>query len=384
MFSGGDTKRTCQSFCVPSPVTDLPPDTLLIDDNTISGPGSESSSPDPLPHTELPDHLNQITEELGDNTAVRRAVQDNTEELVEIDQENADNEVVQQQLARTNSGKPVNFVAEQLGEERKKKMNELNGRLPRNRNYGEGEKLKLDTILSLDINEENEIIEENGDDSKNDTSSDSLEVEESRSSHGKKSSKLIGTPNEVRQSFKQKNIQDSTNLIVDSVKPQGRRVGTDVSLRRKKRNVSDNEDLSSANRASQPVTATCLEPGSEVRVRTQAGTVTLSEAYCDNCLTITNNCSYHIPLSPLMPDTQIAILFSGPVEQCRPSPSSVTAESVEGLMGDTFPVLVSVPAGDLVSEFSFRMSPGGQSGGACQSSSPATFLDINIRLYRVC
>ena len=92
-------------------MTSLPPDSVLIDDNTIS-------SQDPGGHTELPDHLNQITEELSDNTAVRRAVQDITEDLAETDPANADSEV-QQLLARQNSGKPVNFVAEQLGEERK-------------------------------------------------------------------------------------------------------------------------------------------------------------------------------------------------------------------------------------------------------------------------
>merc|ERR1719361_3208499 len=31
-----------------------------------------------------------------------------------------------------------------------------------------------------------------------------------------------------------------------------------------------------------------------------------------------NNCSYEIPLSEHMPDTQIAILFKVPVEQCQP------------------------------------------------------------------
>lgn len=354
-------------------MTSLPPDSVLIDDNTIS-------SQDPGGHTELPDHLNQITEELSDNTAVRRAVQDITEDLAETDPANADSEV-QQLLARTNSGKPVNFVAEQLGEERKIKLNELNGRLPRNRNYAEGDKIKLDQRLNLNINEENEIFEEDGEDSKNITNSDVMEVEESRSSHSKKSSKLIGTPNEVRQSFKQKNLsQDSTNVIVDSVKPQARRAGSEVSLRRKKRNVSDNEDLSSGNRASQPVTTSCLEARSEVRVRTRAGTVTLTEAYCQNCqTTVSNNCSYEIPLSKHMPDTQIAILFKVPVEQCQP-----TRHTVEGLTEDSYQVLVDVPAGQNVTQHTVRISPGSQSEELCGLTSPATFLEINLKLYRVC
>ena len=53
-------------------------------------------------------------------------------------------------------------------------------------------------------NEENEIIEDEGDDFKNITNLDTME--ESRSSHVKKPSKQTGTPNEVRQTLKQKDL----------------------------------------------------------------------------------------------------------------------------------------------------------------------------------
>ena len=144
-------------------MTSLPPDSVIIDDNTISAPGSDTTSPDLTEleegQTELPDHLNQILhtgseEEVEhDNTAVRREAE---VEPPPPPPGNADNELF---LSRQ---KTVNFVSEQLGEEREKKINELVGRLPRNRNYAETEtegedKVKPDQRLGQDVNEENEI-----------------------------------------------------------------------------------------------------------------------------------------------------------------------------------------------------------------------------------
>ena len=382
-----DGKRRCLSYCASSPVSEIPSDSVLIDDNRISAPGSDTTSPDlsglQEGQTELPDHLNQILhtgseEEVEqDNTAVRREAE---VEPPPPPPGNADNELF---LSRQ---KPVNFVSEQLGEEREKKINELVGRLPRNRNYAETEtegedKVKPDQRLGQDVNEENEILEEE-EESKNMTNPDT--VEESRSSHVKKPSKLTGTPNEVRQSFKQKDLsQDSANLIEDSVKPQGRRTGSEISLRRK-RNVSDNEDLSSANRASHPVTAACLEERAGLMVKTQAGVSSLTEAYCPECRSAGNNCSYNIPLSRHAPDTQIAVLFKVPVEQCSSSSSSsMNNQMVSG--PETVEILLDVPAGQNVTHHRFRISPGpAQTSSLCMMTSPATFVEINLSLYRVC
>ena len=380
--SCSDGKTSCESYCVSYPVSEFTSDSVLLDSNTISAPGSDTTS-----QTELPDHLNQILhsgseeqEEVGeqhDNTAVRREAE--VEPPAPPPPGNADNELF---LSRQ---KTVNFVAEQLGEEREKKINELVGRLPRNRNYAEtdteGEdKVKLDQRLSLDVAEENEILEEE-DESKNMTNLDT--VEESRSSQVKKPSKLTGTPNEVRQSFKQKDLtQDSTNIIEDSVKPQGRRAGSEISLRRK-RNVSDNEDLSSGNRASHPGTAVCLEERSEVRVKTQAGVVLLNEAYCHDCQSAGNNCSYNIPLSRHAPDTQVAVLFKVPVEQCTSSSSSINNQIMSA--PEAVEILLDVPVGQNVTHHRFRISPGpSQSSNLCMKTTPATFVEINLRLYRVC
>ena len=389
-----DGKTSCESYCVSSSLSELTSDSVLIDDNTISAPGSDTTSRDLTEpevvssgggQTELPDHLNQILhsgseEEVEhDNTAVRREAED---EPPSPPPGNADNELL---LSRQ---KTLNFVAEQLGEEREKKINELVGRLPRNRNYAEtgpegGGKVRPDQRLSLDVNEENEILEEE-EDSKNITNLDT--VEESRSSHVKKPSKLTGTPNEVRESFKQKDLsQDSTNLIEDSVKPQGRRAGSEISLRRK-RNVSDNEDLSSANRASHPVSAPCMEERAEVRVKTLAGVFSLTENYCQHCRSAGNNCSYNIPLSKYAPDTQVAILFKVPVEHCSSSSSSSTPSLNNDIVSapEAVEVLLDVPAGQNVTHHRFRISPGPQSSDLCIKTTPATFVEINLRLYRVC
>ena len=396
----GDGKGSCGSYCVSAPVSDLTSDSVLLDSNTISAPGSDTTS-----QTELPDHLNQILhsgseeqeeeqeeeeeevveEEQHDNTAVRREAEVEPGPPGPPPPGNADNELF------SSRQKTVNFLAEQLGEEREKKLSQLAGRLPRNRNYAqtdtEGEdKVKPDQRLSLDVSEENEILEEEEEDSKNMTNLHTLE--ESRSSHVKKPSKLTGTPNEVRESFKQKDLsQDSANLIEDSVKPQGRRAGSEISLRRK-RNVSDNEDLSSGNRASHSLTAVCLEERSEVRVKTQAGTFPLTEAHCHQCRSSGNNCSYNIPLSPHAPDTQVAVLFKVPVEQCSSpssssSPSSINNEIVSG--PEAVEILLDVPAGQSVTQHRFRISPGpAQSSNLCVKTTPATFVEINLRLYRVC
>lgn len=47
-------------------------------------------------------------------------------------------------------------------------------------------------------------------------------------------------------------------------------------------------------------------------------------------------------------------------------------------------VLLDVPAGQNVTHHRFRISPGPQSSDLCIKTTPATFVEINLRLYRVC
>merc|ERR1719510_1863481 len=120
---------------------------------------------------------------------------------------------------------------------------------------------------------------------------------------------------------------------------------------------------------------------SEVRVKTLAGVFPLTEAYCQQCRSVGNNCSYNIPLSKHAPDTQVAILFKVPVEQCSSS-SSINNNIVSA--PEAVEVLLDVPAGQNVSHHRFRLSPGPQSSNLCIKTTPATFVEINLRLYRLC
>ena len=230
----GDGKGSCGSYCVSAPVSDLTSDSVLLDSNTISAPGSDTTS-----QTELPDHLNQI---LHSGSEEQEEEQEEEEEVVEEVQHdstavrreaevepgppgppppgNADNELF------SSRQKTVNFLAEQLGEEREKKLSQLAGRLPRNRNYAqtdtEGEdKVKPDQRLSLDVSEENEILDSVEEDERAESELEETEGITSTSTHpltartSEDKDSLDGEESEVQRRFR--NIEEWNFSSVQTV-----------------------------------------------------------------------------------------------------------------------------------------------------------------------
>ena len=343
--------------------------------------------------------------EQTDITAVRRAVEDETngaENLIGDD--NADNDLVAQ---RSQSSKTRNFIAdprEEPGEENLKDANKIVDRLSRNqRNFEEAansdqsvdgdnnHERNSDDLNNVSLNE-NEIF--NDDESVNSTNDDTSEESRSGSGvgQGKKSINLLGTTNDLKSSRLKKPFKNSPNVIEDSVKPQHKNVADIVKNLRRKRNVP------SSNSVGDKEANICLEPLASVRVKTRSGEVNLTSEYCENC-SVTGNCSFSVPLSRYMPDTAIALVFTGPVTRYEVISPPIVCPGLNDInqrfaeqqptssLGDPEEdYQVSVEAHKL-SHYKFRMlreSSQGSLVDLCHETRLDKFVEFNFKFYRDC
>ena len=435
LLAAPDVLRECDTFCC-LPVYTLSgpgPEPAFSEniDNNISAPGAEEMTYNLAALSEqeeddsvIQDSLSNVLDVTGerqtseqtrllesdtseeaeqtDITAVRRAVEDDTNGAENLIQNNADTDLVAQ---RSQNSKTRNFIAdprEETGEESLKDANKIVDRLSRNqRNFEEAanndqsvdgdnnheRKNDLDTV-SLN---ENEIF--NDDESVNSTNENTSEESRSGSGvvQGKKSINLLGTTNDLKSSRLKKPFKNSPNIIEDSVKPQHKNVADIVKNLRRKRNVPSSNSLGDKE------ANICLEPLASVRVKTRSGEVNLTSDYCDNC-SVSGNCSFSVPLSRYMPDTAIALVFTAPVIQCevaapptvcpglndinqrfaeQPPPTSSLGEEDNQ---------VSVEAHKL-SHYKFRILRDSSQGSLvdlCHETRLDKFVEFNFKFYRDC
>ena len=335
--------------------------------------------------------------EQTDITAVRRAVEDNTNGAENLIQNNADTDLVAQ---RSQNSKTRNFIAdprEETGEESLKDANKIVDRLSRNqRNFEEaanndGDHERNNNLDTVSLNE-NEIF--NDDESDNSTNENTSEESRSGSGviQGKKSINLLGTTNDLKSSRLKKPFKNSPNIIEDSVKPQQHKNVADIvkNLRRK-RNVPSSNSLGDKE------TNICLEPLASVRVKTRSGEVNLTSEYCDNC-SMSGNCSFSVPLSRYMPDTNIALVFTAPVIQCEVSAPPTVCPGLNDInqrFAEQPPPAsslgeednqVSVEAHKL-SHYKFRILRDNSQGSLvdlCHETRLDKFVEFNFKFYRDC
>ena len=440
--SAPDVLRECESFCcVPSYTLSGPgPGPSFSDniDNNISAPGAEVMSYNLASLTEeqeeeeeevdsvIQDGLSNVLDVTGerqtseqtrlletdtseeaeqtDITAVRRAVEDDTNGAENLIDNNADNDLVAQ---RSQNSKTRNFIAdprEEAGEESLKDANKIVDRLSRNqRNFeeaanndqsvdGDNNHERNNDLNNVSLNE-NEIF--NDDESVNSTNDNTSEESRSGSGvgQGKKSINLLGTTNDLKSSRLKKPFKNSPNIIEDSVKPQHKSVADIVKNLRRKRNVP------STNSVGDKETNICLEPLASVRVRTRSGEVNLTSEYCDNC-SVSGNCSFSVPLSRYMPDTTIGLVFSAPVTRCEvvtpptvcPGLNDINQRFAEqppssSSLGDPeTDNQVSVEAHKL-SHYKFRILRDPSQGSLvdlCHETRQDKFVEFNFKFYRDC
>merc|ERR1711874_111453 len=145
----------------------------------------------------------------------------------------------------------------------------------------------IDTVNNINENEivnskDGSDITELLDESFNTTNQESTFGEETRSGIGRKSIKSGGTSNDVifgnelkSNSRLKKPMEDTDNIIEDSLKiPIHKNIVEAVKSMRKKRNVHENDDISSGNRAndfkpSENINQRCWSVPSQIKVRTR-------------------------------------------------------------------------------------------------------------------
>merc|ERR1712013_603254 len=221
----------------------------------------------------------------------RRAVADTLDPPVDDSASNADSEMHNGQRGIRHQN-IMNFVSDQKVDiaesfERRKIFHDVE-RLPRNqRDYQETKTVKTEQIDSTNqeppiknqiipntktkadsnidsLNNINEIVDSKDSDSISEQIEDSFNTteksvlgEENRSGIGRKSIKSGGTSNDVifgnelkPNSKLKKPLEDTENLIEDNIKiPIHKNIVEAVKSMRKKRNVHENDDISSGNRA---------------------------------------------------------------------------------------------------------------------------------------
>lgn len=204
-------------------------------------------------------------------------------------------------------------------------------------------------------------------------------------------------------------MEDNANVIEDSIKiPIHKNVVEVSKSMRKKRNVHDNEDISNGNRAndfktSENLSQRCFSVPSHIQIKSKVGITNITEEYCENCDPFGKNCSYGIPLSKYMPDETITVIFNSPVKACAsyvpftPCPvvneidqellQSSTNPSIDSTSRTRNQVSVDVKS-NKISYHKFRLQiDSGQESNLCQkarSEVGKSFVEINLRIYRVC
>jgi len=389
--------------------------------------------------------------------AVRRAVADTLDTPLDDSASNADSEMHNVQRGQGIRHQNImNFVSDQKVDiaesfEKRKIFHDIE-RLPRNqRDYQETKILKTEqidstkqeppiknqiipntktkadnNIDSLNNINENEIVDSKDsdsiseliEDSFNTTHQESVLGEENRSGIGRKSIKSGGTSNDVifgnelkPNSKLKKPLEDTENLIEDSIKlPIHKNIVEAVKSMRKKRNVHENDDISSGNRAndfkpSEDFNERCWSIPSQLKIElpTQNRTTSITEDYCENCDSFGKNCSYHIPISKYMPDETIIIKFPSEVQTCsshtpytpcpvaneidQPFLQSSTNPSVVATNSNPNQAVIDVKS-NKISFHKFRLKVGTQQGtNLCEKAKTEagkSFVEINLKIYRVC
>jgi len=466
-----DAQRQCESFCCLLDYTTVTGPELSLDDNNISSPGQAAEAiediRDPVANvldetdvtgiretseqTRFYDQSGDEPESTG--VAVRRAVADTLDPPLEDSASNADSEMQNVQRGQGIRHQNImNFVSDQKVDiaesfEKRKIFHDID-RLPRNqRDYQETKILKSEQIDStkketplknqiiqstktksdsLNNINENEIIDtKNSDDfnehieeSYNSTNHESDFEEENRSGIGRKSIKSGGTSNDVifgnelkPNSKLKKPLEDTDNLIEDSLKiANHKNIAEAVKSMRKKRNVHENDDISSGNRAndfkpSEDLSDRCWSLPSQLKLElpTQNRSASITEDYCENCDSFGKNCSYHIPISKYMPDESIIIKFPSEVQTCASltpyTPCPVANEIDQPfLQSSTNPSVVATNLNqnqavidvktNKISFHRFRLKVGPhQVNDLCRepkSEAGKSFVEINLKFYRVC
>lgn len=431
---------------------DADPVANVLDETDVTGIRETSEQTNFIDQTE---NLVVPQDDVGqENTgvAVRRAIADNDES--NLSENNADSEILDVQRGQgVRHQNVMNFVSDPKADignifDKSKKFN--SDRLPRNqRDYQESKNSKTEHVDSnkkdtpfenqivtdkktkventnidpLEKYNENEIIDsiealEYSDDikeSQNITDQDTGFREETRTGIGRKSVKSGGTSNDVifRSEVKQgsklrKPLEDTANIIEDSLKiPIHKTIADTVKTLRRKRNVQENEDISSGNRAndfkpSEAFDQRCWSVPSQIGIKTRFGFTNITQDYCEDCDSIGKNCTYQIPLSKHMPDETIKILFQTKVQKCSSTipytPCPVANEVDQDL--STNPSILSSSNSKSSTEFlidvksskisnhKFRMNVGTREPvDLCHEQLTEvgkSFVEINLMIYRVC
>jgi hypothetical protein len=175
---------------------------------------------------------------------------------------------------------------------------------------------------------------------------------------------------------------------------------------RKKRNVDEIDDISNGNRAidfksSEELNERCWSIPSQIKIKTITGITNITEDYCENCDSFGKNCSYQIPLSKYMPDETISVIFNSVVQTCSSvmpyTPCPVANEiDQELLQSSTNPSILSSSQNQIsidvksnkISYHRFRLKTGSSEvADLCQeprSEAGKSFVEINLKIYRVC
>eukprot|EP00092_Neocalanus_flemingeri_P045273 GFUD01050507.1.p1 GENE.GFUD01050507.1~~GFUD01050507.1.p1 ORF type:complete len:1315 (+),score=258.40 GFUD01050507.1:90-4034(+) len=422
----------------------------VLDESDVTGIRETSEQTSFYDQTDFTNLIQQSEDEPeSTGVAVRRAVVDSDDPSSDEPLDNADTEMYNARSQGIRNENIMNFVSDpkvEIGDvfEKRKIFNEID-RLPRNqRDYQEvktlkdiekdlpsknqiipNTKTKIENVSDTFNNiNENEIIDskekfdsaEELDESFNMTNQESDFSEENRSGIGRKSIKSGGTSNDVVfgnelkiNSKLKKPLEDTVNVIEDSVKiPIHKNVVEAVKSMRKKRNVNENEDISSGNRAndfkpSEDINQRCWSSPSQIKIKTRIGITNITEEYCDNCDSYRKNCTYNIPLSQYMPDESISIIFSSPVKTCSsiipytPCPvvneidqemlQSSTNPSIDSTNPTQHQISIDVKS-NKISYHRFRLKIGsGQETDLCEESrseAGKSFVEINLKIYRVC